>query len=324
LGIPAGECFGFLGVNGAGKTTTMSILTGDIPPTSGSATVHGYDVLTQLDKVRLEVGYCPQFDPLLDLMTSREHLTLFARLRGIPEARVAPTVNHLLNRLGLKAFADQVTEGYSGGTKRKLSLGIALVGDPSVVFLDEPSTGMDPVSRRFMWDVIAGISKHMSVVLTTHSMEECEALCSRIGIMAAGQLQCLGSVQHLKSRFGKGYHLEINTDEEHEKAVETFVEQTFKGSELKESHAGRLKYEIPQQDISLSAIFSAMEENKPRLNISDYAVSQSTLEQIFVSIAAQADEQQNVKPAGAAAAPNDVNQHAPPQVANGQPRVAAI
>jgi len=295
LGIPAGECFGFLGVNGAGKTTTMSILTGDFPPTSGKATIHGFDVVTQLDKVRLEVGYCPQFDPLLDLMTSREHLTMFARLRGLPESRVPSIVNELLDRLGLKAFADQVTEGYSGGTKRKLSLGIALVGNPSVVFLDEPSTGMDPVSRRFMWDIISGISKHMSVVLTTHSMEECEALCSRIGIMAAGELRCLGSVQHLKSRFGKGYHLEINTDESHEKAVEKFVKDTFKGAELKESHANRLKYEVPQQDISLSDIFAAMEQAKVTLSITDYAVSQSTLEQIFVSIAAAADPEANHK-----------------------------
>jgi len=131
----------------------------------------------------------------------------------------------------------------------------------------------------------------MSVVLTTHSMEECEALCSRIGIMAAGQLRCLGSVQHLKSRFGKGYHLEINTDESHEKAVEDFVQNTFKGAELKEVHAGRLKYEVPQQDISLSGIFAAMEEAKPRFQIKDYAVSQSTLEQIFVSIAAAADSE---------------------------------
>lgn len=93
------------------------------------------------------------------------------------------------------------------------SLAIALIGDPSVVFLDEPSTGMDPVSRRFMWGLITSFAEQRSLILTTHSMEECEALCSRIGIMVSGQLQCLGTVQHLKSRFGKGYHMEINTNE---------------------------------------------------------------------------------------------------------------
>jgi len=274
-------------VNGAGKTTTMSILTGDFLPTSGEATVHGYDVIRQLVEVRREIGYCPQFDPLLDLMTAREHLQMFARLRGLPAHKIQPVVNSLLDRLGLRAFENQTTEGYSGGTKRKLSLAIALIGDPSVIFLDEPSTGMDPVSRRFMWDVISGISKHTSIVLTTHSMEECEALCSRLGIMAKGALQCLGSIQHLKSRFGKGYHLEINTRDTPDalENVKTFVQQTFQSAELQEFHAGRIKYQIPQQNMSLSAIFGAIENVKERLNIVDYAVSQATLEQIFVHIA---------------------------------------
>jgi ATP-binding cassette subfamily A (ABC1) protein 3 len=135
LGIPTGQCFALLGVNGAGKTTTLKMLTGDTEPTDGSALINGFDIRTQLQDVRRETGYCPQTDPLLELMTGRESLTMYARLRGFPESAVAPTVNSLLRTLGLDEHSDKTAGSYSGGTKRKLSLGLALIGDPSVVFL---------------------------------------------------------------------------------------------------------------------------------------------------------------------------------------------
>jgi ABC-type multidrug transport system ATPase subunit len=142
LSVPAGECFGFLGINGAGKTTAMSILTGDFPPTGGNAAVKGYDILKEMQKVRQVIGYCPQFDPLLDLMTGREHLILFARLRGVKKRDLNRLVDTLIDQIGLTKFADKVSSSYSGGNKRKLSLGIALIGNPSLVMLDEPSSGM--------------------------------------------------------------------------------------------------------------------------------------------------------------------------------------
>lgn len=208
FGLPQGECFGFLGINGAGKTTTMKILTGDVVPTIGGATLAGFDILRSQAEVRRLIGYCPQFDALLELVTVKEHLELFARIKGVPEELVAQVVDDKIQELDLTDYSNMLAGSLSGGNKRKLSVAIAMIGGPILVFLDEPSTGMDPVARRFMWNVISRISsvqKGCSIILTTHSMEEAEALCTKIGIMVGGRLRCLGSTQHLKSKFGKGY-----------------------------------------------------------------------------------------------------------------------
>ncbi|KAH9086660.1 hypothetical protein Ae201684P_000082 [Aphanomyces euteiches] len=181
LALPKGECFGYLGINGAGKTTTMKILTGDVLPTSGSATLGGFDIMTQQLQVRRLIGYCPQFDALIDLMTVREHLELFAAIKGVPSGQIGATVKDKMEQMNLNDFEHKLAGTLSGGNKRKLSVAIAMIGSPPIIFLDEPSTGMDPVSRRFMWDVIAAIStrsKESTILLTTHSMEECEALCT--------------------------------------------------------------------------------------------------------------------------------------------------
>lgn len=212
FGLPRGECFGFLGINGAGKTTTMKMLTGDIAPTHGTATLCGFDMWTQQMEVRREIGYCPQFDALFELLTVREHLELFASIKGIVPRDLDRVVDEKIQQLNLTAFQDKLAGSLSGGNKRKLSVAIAMIGNPRIIFLDEPSTGMDPVSRRFMWDVIAGIStrtRSSTIVLTTHSMEEAEALCSRVGIMVGGRFRCLGSVQHLKTRFGDGLVFDV-------------------------------------------------------------------------------------------------------------------
>ena len=211
-GIPVGEVFGFLGINGAGKTSTLQILSGDVLPTSGSAQLAGLDIITQQLAVRRLLGYCPQFDAILDLMSVREHLELYARIKGVPEPEVRAVVETKLVEMDLKPFENKLAGRLSGGNKRKLGVAIALIGDPPIVFLDEPSTGMDPVARRFMWNVIARVAterKQCSIILTTHSMEEVEALCTRIGIMVGGRLRCLGTSQHLKNRFGAGYEAEV-------------------------------------------------------------------------------------------------------------------
>jgi ATP-binding cassette subfamily A (ABC1) protein 1 len=207
--IPQGECFGFLGVNGAGKTTTLKMLTGDVIPTSGTASLAGHDILKEQLQVRRVIGYCPQFDALLENLTVKEHLELFAKIKGIPENLVGFTVREKMDQLNLNAFENKLAGKLSGGNKRKLSVAIAMIGSPPVVFLDEPSTGMDPLSRRFMWNMISCWKMNRSIMLTTHSMEECEALCTRVGVMAAGRLHCLGSIQHVKSRFGKGLQIQL-------------------------------------------------------------------------------------------------------------------
>eukprot|EP00760_Papus_ankaliazontas_P036329 PhM_4_TR8289/c4_g1_i1/m.92591/K05643/ABCA3; ATP-binding cassette, subfamily A (ABC1), member 3 len=163
FGIKKAEIFGFLGTNGAGKTTTLSILSGEFPPTEGSGYLCGFDVVNNTVDARRHLGYCPQFDALIDLLTPREHLHLYSALRGVPRSKVAPSVDALIRAACLDEYADQVTKGLSGGNKRKLSLALALIGGPHVVFLDEPSAGMDPVARRSLWGTIQGMAKGRSV-----------------------------------------------------------------------------------------------------------------------------------------------------------------
>ncbi|KAF4317459.1 hypothetical protein JM18_007589 [Phytophthora kernoviae] len=233
FGLKRGECFGFLGINGAGKTTTMKMLTGDELPTHGTATLGGFDILTQQIEVRRQIGYCPQFDALFDLLTVREHLELFASIKGVHHSELDAVVKDKIDQLNLADFENKLAGSLSGGNKRKLSVAIAMIGNPRIIFLDEPSTGMDPVSRRFMWDVIADIStrgKNSTIVLTTHSMEESEALCSRVGIMVGGRLRCLGSVQHLKSRFGDGLVFDVKLANPTQEELEDLVQQHFGGS----------------------------------------------------------------------------------------------
>jgi len=188
------------------------MLSGDILPSSGSASLAGFDIVRQQLQVRRLLGYCPQFDALLDLLSAREHLELYARIKGVPEADLRRVVERQLDEFDLREYAGKLAGTLSGGNKRKLSVAIALIGDPPVVFLDEPSTGVDPVARRFMWGVIARVAsgdRGTTIVLTTHSMEEVEALCTRIGIMVGGRLRCLGTSQHLKSRHGSGFVTEV-------------------------------------------------------------------------------------------------------------------
>lgn len=208
LGIRSGETFGLLGINGAGKTTSLKCLSGDVLPTSGTASVSGFDILTQQPSVRRLLGYCPQFDALLELLTVREHLELFAAIKRVPAHLAKGVVDAKIAEMDLSAYENKLAGTLSGGNKRKLSVAIATMGakEGSVIVLDEPTTGVDPATKRKLWRTIARIaSGGTSIILVSHSMEECEALCHRIGIAVGGRLRCLGSPQHLKHRFGRGY-----------------------------------------------------------------------------------------------------------------------
>lgn len=198
--IRHGEAFVLLGSNGSGKSTSLAMCVGSTKPTCGSVWVAGNDtrILKGISASRSQIGFCPQNDPLLEGMTGRETLVMYAILRGIPRELIDSKVSRLLELLSLTAYADKRTEVYSGGNRRKLSLGIALVGDPDVLLIDESCSGVDPASMRKIWDLIARIARDRSVLLTTHSMDEAQAVASRAAIMSKGKLLCLGSVQHLK------------------------------------------------------------------------------------------------------------------------------
>ena len=198
--VRKGEAFVLLGVNDSGKSTVLGLLSGVIRPTCGSVFVEGNIVSSTMgaSPARRAIGVCPQSDPLLEHMTGRETLCMYARLHGIPKAQVDMYVGNLLKLLTLYPLADKSTEEYSGGNKRKLALGIAIVGDPDVLLIDECCSGVDLASQRKIWNLVNCIAKDRSMVLTTHSMDEAQALSSRAAIMVDGKLLCLGSVQHLK------------------------------------------------------------------------------------------------------------------------------
>ncbi|KAG1667013.1 ATP-binding cassette sub-family A member 17 [Nymphon striatum] len=217
LGIRKQECFGLLGMNGAGKTSTFKMITGDENVSDGNAYLDGYDVKNKISQVQKRLGYCPQFDALIDEFTGAETLRLFARLKGVPEHFIDTVIKRLSENLTFESHLNKLVQDYSGGTKRKLSTAISLLGDSPIIFLDEPTAGVDPVARRFMWKAISDVKNDgRSVVLTSHSMEECEALCGRIVIMVNGKLCCLGSPQHLKSKFSEGYMVSVKIKSEND------------------------------------------------------------------------------------------------------------
>lgn len=390
LGIPPGQCFGLLGINGAGKTTTMGMLTAEFPPSSGDATLAGYSVASEPEKTRRRVGYCPQFDAHFENLTGREHVELYASIKGIPVSLVKEAAAAKLAEVGLSEFdSDRLAAGYSGGMKRRLSLATATIGNPQIVFLDECSTGVDPVARREIWKMVSNmvsdknvpLEERPSVILTTHSMEECEALCPRIGIMAGGNLRCLGSAQQLKSKFGQGYQVELkiknveSTDKDYvdilskfakiagvseEEAAQRgdeifldlattksalkevssdgyladmvterdpnepgyliwkeaksltgidideiaefaaselrmrvlyeFINTTYPSNVLRERQDSKTRYEVSSTGVRIGDIFAAIEENKARLMVGEYGVSQTSLEQVFNIHAAEAEK----------------------------------
>lgn len=294
VGIPRGECFGLLGINGAGKTTTFKMLTGDEMITAGSIYLNRLNVKNNMRKIQREIGYCPQFDALIESMTAREILTMFAHLRGVRSKQTKQTVDELLRSLMLEQYADRTVETYSGGNKRKLSTAVALVGNPPLVLLDEPTTGMDPGTRRKLWNTLINIrDSGRTLILTSHSMDECEALCTRIAIMVNGQFRCLGSTQHLKSKFGEGYTLVAkmrfpenpNTKLDMNPLIR-FIEEKFPGCILKDLHEGVVHYQIRKDNsTSWSNLFGTLEQVKKTFNLEAYSLGQTSLEQVFINFA---------------------------------------
>ena len=300
--VKNGEIFGLLGVNGAGKTTTLGILTGETMATSGEAWVAGFDVGAGgdgLKAARQKIGFCPQEDPLLELMTCRETLRMFARLRGIEEEAIEEMIENLMIALGLALHKDKVAGALSGGNKRKLSLGVALIGDPQVLFIDEASSGMDPVARRKMWDLLSHLANNRSVVLTTHSMEEAEVLCNNIVIMVSGRMRCLGSPQHLKTRFVDGLNIDMTCDFDATDDDIERVEKYMQGSlpvKLDERHGRFLRYSLSYGDDrglsgGLGKTFDILQKAKEAdgLRILDYSIAQYSLESVFINLAKVGD-----------------------------------
>jgi ABC-2 type transport system ATP-binding protein len=201
LQVSKGELFGLLGPNGAGKTTIINILCGLIKPTTGSAKVGGYDVQKETGRVKDLIGVCPQETAIYPYLTGAENVELFGNLHVMNKEMLKTRRDMLLEKLGLTQDAKRRAEKYSGGMKRRLSLILALIHDPRVAFLDEPTVAMDPQSRHAVWDFIKDLKKDdKTIILTTHYMEEAEEICDRVGIIDHGKLIALGSPEELISK----------------------------------------------------------------------------------------------------------------------------
>ncbi len=205
LTVEPGEIYGFLGPNGAGKSTTVLMLTTLLPPTAGTARVAGFDVVRQGPQVRKAIGAALQEAALDPLLTGRDHLRLQTMLQGIPRAERPTRVAELLERVGLEFAADRKVNGYSGGMKRRLDLALALVHRPRLIFLDEPTTGLDPQSRAALWEEVARLRREdgVTVFLTTQYLEEADVLADRVGIIDRGRIVAEGTPAELKQEIGR-------------------------------------------------------------------------------------------------------------------------
>ncbi len=205
LRVEPGEIYGFLGPNGAGKSTTVLMLTTLLPPTAGTARVAGFDVVREGPKVRGAIGAALQEAALDSLLTGRDHLRLQTMLQGLPKAERTSRSDELLERVGLVEAADRKVGGYSGGMKRRLDLALALVHHPRVLFLDEPTTGLDPQSRTALWDEVERLAREdgVTVFLTTQYLEEADVLADRVGIIDNGRIVAEGTPTSLKAEIGR-------------------------------------------------------------------------------------------------------------------------
>ena len=210
--VEPGECFGLLGLNGAGKTSTFKCITQEFSPTNGTIYINGQDTYNNFDKFKMLIGYCPQYEAIFEYMTVYENLEFYARIKGVKKEYLEKIVNAMIVEMALDEYTKKVSGKLSGGNKRKLSVAISLLCNPQIVLLDEPSTGMDPEARRFMWSIIhktSKMGKKSSVIMTTHSMDEAETLCKRMGIMVNGEFVCLGKASQIKDKYGYGYEIDL-------------------------------------------------------------------------------------------------------------------
>jgi ABC-2 type transport system ATP-binding protein len=278
LAVAPGEIYGFLGPNGAGKSTTVHVLTTLLPPTAGTARVGGYDVVKEGPKVRSLIGVALQEAALDPLLTGRDHLRLQATLQGVPKARRRIQADELLIRVGLADAADRKVSGYSGGMKRRLDLALALVHMPRILFLDEPTTGLDPQSRTALWEEVARLRREegVTVFLTTQYLEEADVLADRVGIIDQGKLVAEGTPAELKAEIGRpSVHAIPRNDKDREK-IAAFLAPFGERLDTTRDVAVRLR-----DGLGLTDIVRAVDANG--VDIVDLELRAPSLDDVFLA-----------------------------------------
>lgn len=275
-----------LGHNGAGKSTTIKMLTGMIPPTSGTAIINGYDIRKDLLKARESIGICPQHNILFDELTVREHIEFYSQLKGLRKEAVDKEVKKYVQLLNLESKIDSMSASLSGGMKRKLAFGIALCGESKVVLCDEPTSGMDPAARRDLWDLIQSEKIGRTIILTTHFMDEADVLGDRIAIMAEGEVKCCGSPFFLKKRFGDGYRLVCVKEEGCDSdEVTRVLREYIPGIKIMEEIAGELSYSLHYEHADrFGKMFERLETDLDNLKLQRFGVSSTELEEVFLKV----------------------------------------
>ncbi|PAA59540.1 hypothetical protein BOX15_Mlig015985g1 [Macrostomum lignano] len=301
FGSFSGEILGLLGPNGAGKTTSMSIIVGEEASSSGTSEVHfGGTWMSGIDGARCgAIGYCPQHNPLFNSISVFEHLRFYAQIRGIPDQLGSAQIAGLIEGLGLKPHQHKAAEQLSGGNKRRLCLAIALLGNPSLVVIDEASTGVDPENKRFIWGAIRGMAnKQRSVMITTHSMEEVEALCARVGIMNKGLMIGFGTVQQLRSRHGEAYTLDVLMQAKtasklavKKRKLTKMILKQFKGAVVMEDLLRCMQFVIPRSAVKIfSEAIRLLLLKKKKMGIRTFCLYQMSLDQVFVKLVKEHDD----------------------------------
>jgi ABC-2 type transport system ATP-binding protein len=274
LRVEPGEIYGFLGPNGAGKSTTVLMLTTLLPPTAGTARVAGYDVVREGPEVRATIGAALQEAALDGLLTGREHLRLQATLQGLPRAERPARADELLERVGLMEAADRKVKGYSGGMKRRLDLALALVHRPRVLFLDEPTTGLDPQSRAALWTEVGRLAREdgVTVFLTTQYLEEADVLADRVGIIDHGRIVAEGTPAELKAQVGRPTVEAMPADERIADVLARFGEPVPSAKGVAVRLAG---------DADLTAIVRALDAEN--LFVDNLQLHQPSLDDVFLA-----------------------------------------
>lgn len=294
FGVARDEVFALLGPNSAGKSTTYGMIRGEVTLDSGNIFIDGRSIATERNAARASLGVCPQFDAM-DSLSVRQHLTFYARVKGIPRKHITQNVEELIAAVSLTPFADRLARKLSGGNQRKLSLAISMLGDPSVLLIDEASSGMDIAAKRKIWATLANFMPGRAVVITTHSMEEADALANRVGIIAK-KLLAVDEISAIRRRYGQHYELAIICEQSDDVSeldarcsdITRFILQRFPGSapESGRAYHGHLKFKIPTEG-SVAGLFDAMEDNKVALKIEYYGIQRSTLETAFLKLIRQ-------------------------------------